>query len=116
MIRIKDTQVFRALLLKTYDPMLVEIIASIEGQFPGICITEGWRYGVGVHSIEPCRGIDLRSRDYSKRTLEALVNYINDNWIYDSERLDMKCVLVHDVGRGIHLHIQVHPNTRRKEI
>ena len=114
MIQIKDTLVFRALLLKSYDPTLVEIVAGIEGLIPGICITEGWREGAGVHSADPCRGIDLRSRNYTLRQLEIIEAYVNDNWVYDPLRPAMNCILIHDVGKGIHLHLQTHPNTRKK--
>ena len=114
MITIKDVPIFKALLGKTYDPTLIEIVATVESFFPGITITEGYREGIGVHSTDPCRAIDLRSRNYTEGQIQAIKDFINNAWIYDYERPEMACCIVHDVGRGIHFHIQVHPRTCRK--
>ena len=114
MISIKDTQVFKALLSKVYAPTLIDILSAVESFFPGITITEGYRDGIGVHSTDPCRAIDLRSRNYTEAQTQTIKNHINNTWIYDPERPEMECCIVHDVGRGKHFHIQTHPNTARR--
>jgi hypothetical protein len=66
----------------------------------------------GVHGQLPLRGLDLRCR-YG--FLGILVqDYVNTRWQYDPKRPDMQCCLFHDTGSGFHLHLQVHPNTKRK--
>ena len=116
MVSIKDIPVFKALLGKAYDPTLIEIVSTVESYFPGITITEGYREGAGVHSADPCRGIDLRSRNYTTAQIQTMKDFINNAWIYDPERLEMECCIVHDVGRGMHFHIQAHPRTVRRMV
>jgi len=70
--------------------------------------------GAGVHSVLPLRGTDLRCRSRSKgRVIETM---INSRWHYDPARPDKKCAILHGEGYNLHLHIQVHPNTRRQTI
>lgn len=113
MILIKNTSVLKALLSKNYHPLLIEIVVDIisfTSDFVAV-ITEGWREGDGVHSTDPCRGIDLRSWIYTTKKLQEIQYYINSRWTYDPKRPTMECCIVHDVGKGVHLHLQVHPNT-----
>ena len=114
MISIKDIPVFNALLSKVYDPTLIEIVSEVESYFPGITITEGFREGTGVHSTDPVRAIDLRSRNYTEEQIRAREDFINDTWIYDPERPQMKCCIVHDVGRGVHFHLQCCSRTQKR--
>ena len=114
MVSIKDIPVFKALLSKAYDPTLIEILSNVESFFPGITITEGYRDGTGVHSTDPCRAIDLRSRNYTEAGIQTIKNHINNTWIYDPERPEMECCMVHDVGRGMHFHCQVCSRTQRR--
>ena len=51
------------------------------------------------------RAADIRSRIYSKEEIEKLVTFAN-NVTYDPTRPDKKTCLCHDVGSGIHLHLQ----------
>ena len=111
MILIKDIKVLKALLAKEYHPLLIEIVLDVYSVASEIVITEGWREGKGVHSTDPCRGIDLRSWIYSATRLKNIQAYINSRWTYDPKRPTMECCIVHDVGKGIHLHLQVHPNS-----
>lgn len=115
MILIKNMSVLKALLTKNYHPLLIRILLDIYFVASEILITEGWRKGKGVHSTDPCRAIDLRSWSYSTYKLKEIQYYINSRWIYDPKRPTMECIILHDVGKGIHLHVQVHPNTIRKE-
>ena len=111
MILIKNIAVLKALLAKEYRSLLIEIVLDVYSVASEIVITEGWREGSGVHSTDPCRGIDLRSWIYSAKRLREIQEYINSKWIYDPKRSTMECCIIHDVGQGIHLHLQVHPNT-----
>ncbi|GAG88238.1 unnamed protein product, partial [marine sediment metagenome] len=36
----------------------------------------------------------------------------NAHWIYDPERLEKKCAKFHNTGQGVHIHLQVHRNTK----
>ena len=113
MILVKNISVLKALLTKKYHPLLIELILDIYSVASEIVVTEGWREGRGVHSTDPCRGIDLRSWIYSAKKLGEIQDCINSRWIYDPKRPTMECCILHDVGKGIHLHCQVHPNTVR---
>ena len=66
----------------------------------------------GVHGTLPLRGIDLRCResDFGK----LIEDYVNNKWIYDPDRPDMKCCIFHDIGQGAHIHLQVHNKTRKR--
>ena len=113
MILIKNPSVLKSLLSKNYHPLVIEIVLDVLSIASEVVITEGWREGKGVHSTDPCRGIDLRSWIYSARKLKEIQDYINLRWTYDPKRPTMECCVVHDVGKGVHLHLQVHPNTIR---
>lgn len=111
MIEIKNTTVLKALLTKTYHPILVDIVVYVASIVPNIVITEGWRKGGGVHSMIPCRGLDLRSWIYFETKLKEIQSKVNSKWTYDLKRPTMECCIIHDVGKGRHIHLQVHPNT-----
>ena len=114
MISVKNKIVLEALIAKQYNPNLFAIINDILSLISDIVITEGWRKGGGVHSTDPCRGIDLRSWIYTADELQTIEKYINGKWIYDPDRSAMKCLIVHDVGKGNHIHLQVSNKTQRK--
>ena len=116
MILIKNMSVLKALLAKGYHPLLIELVLDIYSVASEIVITEGWRENGGVHSTDPCRGIDLRSWIYSAQRLKEIQEYINSKWIYDPKRPTMECIILHDVGNGQHLHCQVHPNTVKRGV
>jgi hypothetical protein len=112
-IRIKNNIVLGSLLRYSVDPTLVEIIGWL-ALLHGITITEGWRrqrHSNDLHGVVPVRAIDVRSWDYPDP--EAVAREINETWQYDPERPEKQCCVLHDIGEGMHLHIQVHPNTRR---
>ena len=111
MIRIKNTEVATQLLLHPYDPTLIEIVCWLGEEYPDITITCGYENRPGVHGTIPCRGIDIRSHIFPDPW--KVVNHINDNWCYDPLREHKQVALCHTVGRGMHLHIQSHPNTKR---
>ena len=114
MFKIKDINVLSQLLEKQYVDSLIQILMDVCSQVGDVVITEGWRKGGGVHSTIPCRGLDLRSWIYTSDELDGIEKYVNERWVYDSARPDMKCCIVHNVGNGKHIHLQVHPKTKRK--
>lgn len=65
----------------------------------------------GVHGAMPLRGIDLRCRDRAKG--KVIREMVNSRWQYDIKRPEKRCAILHGGGWNLHLHIQVHPNTRR---
>lgn len=89
---------------------LVEWISSIIGdkdKLPTLTCT--YRPGdKKTHGTNPLRSIDLRSRGYN---YQLLVDTINRHWQYDKTRPKIKVAIFHDVGRGPHVHLQVHDNT-----
>lgn len=120
-IEVKNKEVLMSLLAIQYDSNLLRIfediisIVNVVNITKNIIITEGWRPGSGVHSTFPCRGLDLRSWIYTQEELDNIEKTINKLWTYDPGRPDMKCLLIHDVGQGAHIHIQSHPQTLRKD-
>jgi hypothetical protein len=63
----------------------------------------------GVHGTLPLRACDLRCRDAAIG--ENIAAELNGRWTYDPMRPEMASVIFHDVGRGAHLHLQVHPRS-----
>ena len=51
------------------------------------------------------RGADLRTRDMSQDMIDDLEQVLN-RIPYDTNRPDKKTCLVHNVGKGMHFHIQ----------
>ena len=94
------------------DPKLIEIANWVKKQFGLDVVTSAYRpEDPGVHGDH--RGLDLRCRNIAKG--EEVEAAVNERWEYDPERPSKKCALYHDAGSGIHLHLQVHPNTRRRQ-
>ncbi len=78
-----------------------------------LVITSGFRKDdPGVHGQVPLRGIDIRSRIYSDP--ERLCRLVNDRWEYDTKRAEKDCALLHGVDFNKHIHLQVHPRTKRR--
>ena len=112
-ILIKDNLILTGLMFHTFDFRLIEIIGWLAITH-GIYITEGYRekrHADDLHGTRPVRAIDCRERVYADAI--EITKEINDRWTYDPERLHKKCCVLHDVGKGMHMHIQVHPRTRR---
>ena len=64
----------------------------------------------GVHGTLPLRGADLRMRD--KEIGLKIQDMINSSWEYNPGT-NKQCALLHGKGSNLHLHIQVHPETRK---
>jgi len=99
--------------LEFINPTLRTICTEVEKETGvELTITSLFRIGDdGVHGQLPLRGIDFRTKNIVVGRL--LESTINKKWSYDPKRPKMKCALLHDVGQGLHLHVQVHPNTIR---
>ena len=116
MVMIKSIAIFFHLLQQNYHPILINVLKDVfsilEEKDIDSIITSAYRPDdVGVHGTNPCRGIDLRSRHIKMGVAKQICNLINSAWKYDPHRPEMKVAILHDTGRGIHIHIQVHPRT-----
>lgn len=97
--------------LEFIHPVLREIALAVEERFGTKVVTSLYRIGdSGVHGQLPLRGLDLRCR--TRRHGEMVEKFVNDRWQYDPNRPEMQCCLCHNTGQGLHLHLQVHPNTK----
>ena len=114
-IIIKDHNVLRAILERQYSPILIQIICDMAKDH-GCVITSAYRENdEGVHGH--MRGIDCRSWCYQDAKAWQIMGEINNRWEYDHKRPDKKCCILHKTKNGgLHLHIQVHPNTRRRAV
>ena len=65
---------------------------------------------VSTHEANPCRAVDIRSSNFTDDECLAIQYHTNSNWIYDPDRLNMKCCKYHG-GTAMHFHLQVHPKT-----
>ena len=114
MIQIKNESVLREIALHEMHPVLMDLLAWFLDIAIDVFITGGHRPGdSGVHGQLPCRGIDLRDRIYTAGHAEVLVAAVNEHWQYDPSRPHLKCGLIHGEGMNSHIHLQVHPNTRK---
>ena len=115
-IHIKNNEVLKGLMERRFSPLLINIILSI-AKTHGIVITESYRekkHSNDLHGTQPVRAIDLRYWCYPGTLPDEIADHINSLWIYDTARPQMKVALIHDAGNGMHFHIQVGPNTRRR--
>lgn len=93
------------------DDKLREILVKMENDLNReFIITSMYREDSGIHGTIPLRAIDLRCRNNVMG--ELIKKYLNKNWKYDINRKFLNVCLYHDTGKGKHLHIQTHPNTR----
>ena len=71
-------------------------------------IVEGRK--LSVHNF--WRGIDIRSRNFTKPQIDAILDYVNKRWVYDPSRPILKVIQYHCVaGSAWHFHVQVHKKT-----
>lgn len=91
---------------------LKDILNFLDIKLGSVTITSMHRPGdMGVHGTLPCRAADVRCR--SVRVARAIAGLVNENFEYDHRRSKLKCALAHDAGTGMHVHLQVHENTRK---
>jgi hypothetical protein len=111
MIASKNEQVERNILAVAWHPKLIQLYQWIKDCYPEALITSAYREGdKGVHGTDPLRGFDLRSWVFDDP--ESVKDDINEMWVYDPTRPDKKVAILHDVGQGMHFHLQVHDNTQ----
>ena len=92
-------------------PRLVGLLTWVTTELGTQEVTSLWRDDpTSVHGQIPVRGVDLRCR--SKLVAYAIAKHVNDNWEYDPARPGKKVAIAHDVGFGMHLHLQVSDATR----
>lgn len=115
MIEIKNIEVLKGLLLPEFHPRLVEVVEWVIGRWEKIFITCGYeaRNYASVHSVIPVRGLDCRSSIYPDP--KAVVKEINQHWAYDPARPEMAVAILHDTGRGMHIHLQATATTQERK-
>ena len=99
--------------LKFIDQTLRDILVWAE-KATGLefTITSIYRDGdTGVHGAMPVRGVDLRMRNLSVG--REVTSLINREFSYDPSRIGLKCAVLHGADSNLHIHVQVHPNTKR---
>lgn len=91
---------------------LPTIVREVEWEFGLNVITSAFRkHDKGVHGY--WRGLDLRCRNRKQGGLVA--KFINGLWRYDHKRPTIKVCIPHGEGSHYHVHLQVHPNTKRRK-
>lgn len=103
--------------LEFIDQNLRTMAIETEAAFGCVFIvTSLYRIGDdGVHGQLPLRGLDWRCRTLAFGNLVA--EHINQRWQYDYSRPGMECCRCHAVGGGaLHLHLQVHPKTIKRQM
>ena len=113
-LQYKTKEVYLNHATKTHDKKLSEIEFWIIKNF-GMLVTESYRkkkHKHDLHGTSPVRAKDIRSWHYDKP--EKVVDAINERWAYDPQRPTKKVAVYHNSGQGIHIHLQVHPNTARR--
>ena len=123
----------RAKEFRRLDPRLVSILLDIVAEHwpePFIEVTSIWRSKEeeeeiarktghktsGIHNAPPpYRAMDIRVTRWKDSEVVGVVNRVNATWQYDPDRQGLLVALYRPHGTGPHLHLQVHPNTRRRE-
>ena len=107
MLHIKNLEVLNL------APLLDEIVSDVYECFGLDVITSAYRPGdPGVHGTMPLRAVDMRCRDSSIG--QYIVHWLDARYEYDHARPKKLCAVCHDTGKGLHLHLQVHPNSKRR--
>jgi hypothetical protein len=117
-MRCKDKKVFVGFHSHKKHPAMVELIWWLEGRIELIFTSAYRKYKIhtndsGIHCVLPIRALDIRSWIF--KNPHEVKKLINDNWIYDPERPELKVCVLHDTGQGVHFHLQVHDNAARRE-
>jgi len=117
-IIIKDPDILIGLMERNYSPLLIRIIADVAKEH-GLVMTESYRekrHRNDLHGTQPVRAIDLRTWCYPDGLAYRIMDEINNRWEYDPIRPEKQVAIIHDVGQGMHFHIQVHPHTKRRSM
>ena len=109
----KNLKVLRSLFTVAWHPILIALFLWLTVRYSKgkIVLTSGFREGdAGVHGTMPLRGLDIRSTVF--KNPQQICDDINKEWIYDDKRPDKKVAIYHNVGKGLHIHLQIHSNTK----
>jgi hypothetical protein len=60
------------------------------------------------------RAVDVRTRGQRQEVIDDVTNHINNAWVYDPTRPNLKVCFSEPHGSGPHAHYQVHPRSRRR--
>jgi len=114
-IRVKDIEVWEQLFEVPLHPLLLSLFKWIAERYTPVVITCGYLHKKfwSVHGTYPLRALDIRSWVYPFP--QTVCNNINAAWEYDHTRPNLKCAVYHNVGHGLHIHLQVHDNTKKRE-
>ena len=66
----------------------------------------------GIHVTVPHRSMDIRVVNWD--SAQEYADKVNARWEYDSRRPHLKVALGAPHGTGPHIHLQVHPGTKRR--
>ena len=113
---IKNPEIMRTIFERRGEPILINIQEYLARKY-GIVITEWYREKLhmnDLHGCIPVRAMDLRFRCYPEPFAYNIMQDINNTWEYDYKRPEKLCGIIHNAGNGIHFHVQVSPNTRRR--
>lgn len=67
---------------------------------------------ISVHEVRPCRGLDIRSFDFTSNQRIAIKYYVNSHYLYNPEKVEKRCCLYHKTGdSSFHFHLQVSDKT-----
>jgi len=115
-ISFKDKKVLKGFAETQVHPKLIEILQFMLDSGVELIITESSRkkmHSHDLHDVVPLRAVDVRSWIFDSP--ESVVALINEAYTYDPRRKYIQVCIYHDVGLGKHFHIQVHPDTIRKQ-
>ena len=118
----KSHHVLIGILTHQWHPKLIEVLLWVKVRYDTskVTITSAYRShkihdkDSGIHITIPLRAFDIRSSVFDDP--QAIADDINDAFIYDPDRPDMKVAIYHDSGSGLHFHIQVHDHTIYRKI
>jgi len=107
----KNLDVLVCMFEKAWHHNLIYIVCDLCARYSKITVTSAYRSGDSkCHGTIPLRAIDIRSTHYDNP--REIVEYLNSHYKYDPKRKDVYSVAkMHDTGKGMHIHIQVHDNT-----
>lgn len=110
-IHIKSWKVLKGMLIVRFHPKMIALAEWVTVRYSEVVFTSAYRKDdKGVHGTIPCRGLDIRSWIYDEP--QKIVDDINKHWEYDFKRPEKKCAILHNIGKGEHIHLQVHRRTK----
>jgi len=115
-VQIKSWKVLRGMLVVAFHPRMIGMALWIVTRYSNVVFTSAYRpkkihdKDSGIAATIPCRHLDIRSWIYKEP--QKIVDDINEHWIYDPKRPHLTCAVLHDTGKGVHIHLQCHDRTK----